>query len=386
MLWLVACMLLPPALQRLVILSCLGSLAACRDPRPPSSESKACEGTNLLPSPDDLAARGPWPVGVRTLVVGAVRVEVWYPARPGSERGGVPVQYDPRDSMPASEAAKIPDAAAALLACDCVRDLPVDTTHGPYPVILFLHGAASFRFQSAFLATHWASRGFVTIAPDLPGVGLRAILGGEPTGFPLSVPSDVLAAIVQRPPSRDPFELLRPHLGARVAVVGHSLGAMLASTLGDRPEIAVRIALAGTLDRSGSGSRLSISGETDGIAPPSRAPDRLADLPSPARAAIVRRAGHLAFTDLCLLGADRGGSLAIARAHGVNIPEMIATIATDGCRATDAPFATTAPAIRALTTGALEETLRCDPAKATAIHALGDRADVELLEQLTPPP
>jgi len=374
----------PPALPCLVIVAYLASLAACRDSKPPPSEPAACQGAHLLASPDDLAARGPWPVGVRTLEVGTVRVEVWYPARPGSEHGEASVRYDPRDSMPTSEAAKIPDAAAAWLACDCVRDLPIDTAHGPYPVIVFLHGAASFRFQSAFLATHWASRGFVTIAPDLPGVGLRAILGGEPTAFPLSVPSDVLAAIVQRPTSTDPFAFLRPQLGARVAIVGHSLGAMLATTLGDRPEIAVRIALAGTLDRSGPGSRLIMNGETDSIAPPSRAPDRLADLPSPARAAIVRRAGHLAFTDLCLLGADRGGSLAIARAHGVKIPEMIVTLATDGCRTTDAPFATTAPTIRALTTGVLEETLRCDPAKATAIHALGQRGDLELLEQLTP--
>jgi hypothetical protein len=251
-------------------------------------------------------------------------------------------------------------------------------------VILFLHGAASFRFQSAFLATHWASRGFVTIAPELPGVGLRAILGGEPTAFPLGVPSEILAAITQRPASGDPFAFLRPQLGPRLAVVGHSLGAMLATTLGERPEIAVRIALAGALDRKGGGSRLIMSGETDGIAPPSRAPDRLADLPVPARAAIVRRAGHLAFTDLCLLGADRGGSLAIARAHGVEIPEMIATLATDGCRPTDAPFATTAPAIRALTAGVLEETLRCDPTRTAAIHALGERGDLELLEQLAP--
>ncbi len=371
------------ACQLLAILACFGSLLACRDARPQPAAT-ACAGAHLLPSPDDLAARGPWPVGVRTIDVGGLRVEVWYPARPGSEQGVAAVRYDPRDSMPASEAAKIPDSATAWLACDCVRDVPVDTTHGPYPVVMFLHGAASFRFQSVFLATHWASRGFVTVAPDLPGVGLRATLGGEPTAFPLSVPSDLLAAIVNRPGSRDPFEFVRPQLGPRLAIVGHSLGAVLATSLGDRPEIAVRIALAGTLDRSGAGSRLIMNGETDGIAPPSRAPDRLAGLPSPARAAIVRGAGHLAFTDLCQLGADRGGMLAIARAHGVNIPDMIVTLATDGCRPTDAPFATTAPAIRALTAGVLEETLRCDPTKAAAISALGTRGDLELLEQLAP--
>ena len=57
--------------------------------------------------------------------------------------------------MPAAEAAKIPDADNAWLTCACGRDLPVDDAHGPYPVVLFLHGAASFRAQSASLVAHF---------------------------------------------------------------------------------------------------------------------------------------------------------------------------------------------------------------------------------------
>ncbi len=82
-----------------------------------------------------------------------------------------------------------------------------------------------------------------------------------------------------------------------------------------------------------------------------------------------------------MVGADRGGTLAIARTHGVAIPDMIATLALDGCRSTDAPFAVTAPAIRALTSGVLEETLFCDPKKARAIHALGADPQIELVER-----
>jgi dienelactone hydrolase len=283
--------------------------------------------------------------------------------------------------MPAAEAAKIPDAENAWLACDCYRDVAVDERHGPYPVVLFLHGAASFRAQSAFLATHWASRGFVVVAPDLPGVGLRAILGGEPTAYPLLVPNRVLDAIA-KPRADDPFAFVRAQMGTRVAVVGHSLGAMLAGTTEGRTDVDVRISLAG-FNTASSGSVLSVAGELDGIAKPNLAADRLGSARAPARSAIVRGAGHLAFTDLCLVGAERGGSLAIARSHGVAIPEMVATLATDGCRPTDAPFAKTAPAIRAITTGVLEGTLRCDPTKTSAIRSLGTGEMLDLVEKMT---
>ena len=348
-------------------------LAACETRRPP-----ACGDASLRAAPADLAQRGPWTVGVRTVALDQLTVEVWYPA------AGAPtapaVRYDLRTAMPPAEAAKIPDADNAWLDCECFRDLPVDDRHGRYPVVLFLHGAASFRMQSAFLATHWASRGFVVIAPDLPGVGLRAILGGEPTAYPILVPNAVLDAIA-KPRAADPFAFIRARLDTRVAVVGHSLGAMLASTTEGRSDVAVRIALAG-LTTASSGSMLSVAGATDEIAKPNRDPERLAAAKPPARSAIVPGAGHLAFTDLCLVGAERGGSLAIARAHGVDVPEMVATLAMDGCRPTDAPFAKTAPVIRAITTGVLEETLRCDGAKAAAIRALGASGALELVERL----
>ncbi|MBA3500169.1 MAG: alpha/beta fold hydrolase [Myxococcota bacterium] len=352
----------------LLLLMCCG-----KPQRPP-----ACGDAALLAAPADLGARGPWTVGARTVVLDNLTLEVWYPAsgKPPAEA----VRYDLRTVMPPAEAAKIPDAENAWLACDCYRDLPVDERHGPYPIVFFLHGAASFRAQSAFLATHWASRGFVVVAPDLPGVGLRAILGGEPTAYPLLVPNVVLDAIA-KPRTVDPFAFMRAQMGARVAVVGHSLGAMLASTTEGRADVDVRIALAGFTTAS-SGSVLSLAGATDQIAKPNGDSNRLATAKAPSRSGIVRGAGHLAFTDLCTVGADRGGSLAIARAHGVIVPDMIATLAMDGCRPTDAPFAKTAPTIRAITTGVLEETLRCDATKAASIRALGASGALDLVEKI----
>ena len=335
----------------------------------PVAAGAACEGATLLPVPAALDQRGPWAVGVRTVRVENLTVEVWYPARPGSDRGRPSEHYDLRTAMPPEEAAKIPDTDNAWLPCDCVRDLPLDDAHGPYPAVLFLHGAASFRAQSAFLMTHWASRGFVVVAPDLPGVGLAAALGRE-VGFPAGAPLAMIDALTQRPEGDDPLAFVRAHLAAHVAIAGHSLGAILETTVGERPEISVQIAMAGLATPSPERSTLALYGDHDGIASAPSPADAAAASVGTARVGVIRGAGHLAFTDLCGLAADRGGAIAVARAHGVAVPELIASLATDGCRQADAPFATTAPPIRALTAGVLEERLHCDPAATRALAAL----------------
>ena len=229
-----------------------------------------------------------------------------------------------------------------------------------------------------FLATHWASRGFVVIAPDLAGVGLAAALGGS-SDFALGVPHAILD-LIEHAPAPDPLAFARPQLGSRLAVAGHSLGNLFAAALGDRPELVVHIVMAGAAGEAAPGtSTLILGGDHDQIAPTAGLRDALVHRPG-TRLAILHRAGHLAFTDLCGLGADRGGSLAIARAHGVAIPPILEALAREGCGSGDAPFAETAPAIRALTAGVLEERLRCDPAAAAAIRAAAKRYDLEIVD------
>ena len=46
---------------------------------------------------------------------------------------------------PAVEAAKIPDGDNPWQPCDCIRDLPLDDAHGPYPVVVFVHGVEIYR-------------------------------------------------------------------------------------------------------------------------------------------------------------------------------------------------------------------------------------------------
>lgn len=350
-------------------------------PPPRLISGASCGDASLLASPRDLAARGPWPVGVRTIVADGLVLEVWYPARAGGDRGVPLVRYDLREAMPPTEAAKIPDAANPSIGCECARDLPVDDSHGPYPVVVFLHGAASFRAQSTFLMTHWASRGFVVVAPDLPGIGLKAALGGEEQAAPLWAPNQVLDLLAAAG-EPDPLAFVRASLGKGRALVGHSLGSILAGSVVDRREVEVRIAMAGFAQPDGTASWLVLAGDHDGIA---YAPDiahQFSTQPRPSRLAVVHGAGHLAFSDLCTLGADRGGAIAIARKYGVPVPPLLEQLAVDGCRATDAPFAATAPLIRALTAGVLEERLHCDRSAAREISALAGTS-ITLIENLS---
>jgi hypothetical protein len=210
----------------------------------------------------------------------------------------------------------------------------------------------------------------------MPGIGLAAVMGG-PRELPLLVPT-MLVKLIEHAPARDPLAFIRARLGDRLAIVGHSLGALLANSVEDQAAVAVRIALAGSPPNDGHADVLTMVGDHDRIAGGSASDPAIAT--GRGRRIVVHRAGHLAFTDLCGVGADRGGSVAIARAHGVDVPELVVQLANDGCGLDDAPFAVTAPAIRAATTAVLEQTLRCDRGAASDLHSLAKHYDLDLLE------
>src|SRR5687767_15811518 len=63
----------------------------------------ACGNARLLEAPADPAARGPWPVGVRTEEIAGLTVEIFYPAR----GEGTPSAYPLGDFLPARERAKV---------------------------------------------------------------------------------------------------------------------------------------------------------------------------------------------------------------------------------------------------------------------------------------
>ena len=106
---------------------------------PPQAGSEA-PTLPVAPSvPTDPGERGPWPVGVRTTMLsigsGQVPVEIRYPAVIGSDAGQAKVVYDFITWLPPEAQAQLPSSEKPVdVECNCYRDLPVDTEHGPYPV------------------------------------------------------------------------------------------------------------------------------------------------------------------------------------------------------------------------------------------------------------
>lgn len=127
----------------------------------------------MLPMSYDPFARGPHPVGVRTVELDdaarnrRVPLEIWYPA--DSRHAGQDLddatcdRFQVVPGMPAVRQHAVRDAAPAE------RDVA-------RPGVVFSHGFAGHRRQSTFLCTHLASHGYVVASPDHVGNTISDVL------------------------------------------------------------------------------------------------------------------------------------------------------------------------------------------------------------------
>jgi predicted dienelactone hydrolase len=345
---------------------------------PEPDSSVGCDGATLYAIPSDPGAPGPWAVGAHTSVIpipsrdGGLTTEIWYPAKWGSQACAPQVTYDVREHLPPSDQGKIPDAAAPLQYCDCYRDLPIDDAHGPYPVIMFIHGTAAFRTQSLTFMTHWASRGFVVVSSDHPGIELSDILALKLTGSDEEGDAVGVLDVLDNPTGDLAF--LAGHIDmTRIGASGHSAGGEAVSTIaGEKTGIQVVIPMAGAgvtvADGGTPVSSVVMSAADDGIAAPSMQVSGYASTPAPKRFVQLADAGHLSFSDLCAIGASQGGLLAIAEKYGVTGAGLIAPLASDGCSwQTGKSYTPITPQegwaiVNYATSAAWEETLQCNPA------------------------
>jgi fermentation-respiration switch protein FrsA (DUF1100 family) len=81
----------------------------------------------------------------------------------------------------------------------------------------------------------------------------------------------------------------------------------------------------------------------------------------PKRLVVVDDAGHNAFNDLCVIGADQGGILEIARKVGIEPTEQIARLFLDGCAPEFLPAPEAWAAIRHFVTAQFRYELGVDP-------------------------
>ena len=170
---------------------------------PESTEPAAAEVT-----PADLAASGPYAVGVttRTLPEGG-EVELWYPAdestRGGTDhlpRSGLPARSGCRNSSPATSTTRSRSTRPAT-----PRPPPTDPSRSCCSATV----PAAFRLQSSELAQHLASWGIVTASTDHPlgdDSAVATALGGTrpPSGGRDALDRAVAVSALDwpRPPSR----------------------------------------------------------------------------------------------------------------------------------------------------------------------------------------
>jgi hypothetical protein len=131
---------------------------------------------------------------------------------------------------------------------------PPDAAHGPYPLVLFVHGYDQTAAFYAPLLERWASAGYVVAGPTFP------ILSGIPGGASHvdynKLFGDAAFVISQTLASGPDTPINKLVDGTRVAVAGHSDGEMVSFTLGFGmccrvwPVRSV-IAMAGDLDNAG---------------------------------------------------------------------------------------------------------------------------------------
>ncbi len=379
----------------------------------------ACGSDKLLATPEDPSARGPWDVGVQTATVGRLTVEVFYPAQAGSTAGMAETTYDMRQWLPKDQQALVPTMYATPLGPvggHLFRGVPIDASYGPYPVVVAIHGTASIRVASISAYTQWASRGFVVVSADYPGLVLTDELCATADCMSKSkscgtvgkqdVTSDVTNQITALTTPTGDLAFLTGHIDmSRIGITGHSQGACIAASLSGDPHVEIVMPMAGSLNVISSStlkSLIFIAGMADSVigysadkignfvcVPASGQKGATSDTgaytaspgpPITKRLVGITGGGHLVVTDLCQDNSRKNNSIQEAKADnvcgistavdGIGIPTLF------DCGT--AAFADGVKAVNYASTAALEETLHCQDRSAqftnlkTALPVVGD--------------
>jgi predicted dienelactone hydrolase len=311
----------------------------------------------------DPSVAGPYPVGVMTIeFVDPTRdggrplvTEIWYPAT-DEAIGMDTVTYEIPDIFRQDALDILGNDLTSQLVTNAVRDAPMRSDDGPYPVVFFSHGSGGMRMQSTYYTVDMASHGYVVVSPDHIGNTLSdLIVTGD------FVTEDLLASLGNRPQDlsfiREELELLEPSDPLAeimdfesVGVTGHSFGALTSlrwmAQGGDVDAVVAQtpvgmelawVGISAPLSDFDTPIQLQVAGNDLTLPPPEHS-DTVWDAASEPRARMtLADAGHFTFSDMCSLDP---ADITIIEMFGVS------DALDDGCLETNTDPAVAGAAIR----------------------------------------
>jgi len=296
------------------------------------------------------AKPGPFKVGYATLRLPDRDVAVWYPADAAAVLGKQKATYDQATPLPANLKGLVPPKYNTVVTMDAYDGVRA-SAKGPFPVVLFSHGAGGYRLVNSALCAGIASWGFVVVSVDYLEHGLAAQVSslGKPTRRPTAAALRKLAVLDRRlmlqgldlaaTESHKTGSVLSGAVDpTRAAAIGHSAGGGTAFDVLSDPRVKVAI---GWAPVSPSGSPVAkptmiIGAGADVALTPAALAQSYASFPAPKRFVEIggTRAGHDTFTDTCVVIRGGGGLVQFAVQNHF-ISKKLAKLATNGCTSTD---------------------------------------------------
>ena len=405
----------------------MGAVACSSDGDGGGDDAAGGDGTTTTieaVDPVDYAARGPYAVGEVDLQLDDDhQIAVFYPVdRDDMADDATPYSYSGEDIFGPDIVQLLPGALSGEIAPpDTYVDVPA-AEDGPFPLVVFSHGAAgNMRFYNMH-NSHVASWGYVVAAVDHPERGVVALLSDAGTGT-----NDADADAECEPPEdsdeseqgldvdqlMQALDLLSEETSAsgsplqgvvdleRVAAEGQSAGAGASGTLAYDPRIDLWIGHAPVPPLepgTDTAPYIEVSEDEDGecdfeydtaglfadTSPPP-VPSMLVAaegdtaveidgveqayewLDEPKRLIEIADSGHAVWTDPCPLIQAEGGLSAFVSALGLD-PEAVPLVelGENGCLPEDTPAETVWPFIDHVTVAQLNDTFDIDRAAAVA--------------------
>lgn len=320
---------------------------------------------------------GPYAVGVTTLTMADSRlVEVYYPVTKASAEGAPPASYLQTDPIP-------PDVLAGLPAVPAGTDLKVEipavrdvtaSPEGPFPLLLFSHGAGGWRSIQGNVLSGIASWGIVVASTDYTEYGLLAQFTGS-SGSDPSAKATARASTADV--ARATIDLLvqQSNSGSgplsssvdpeQIVAAGHSAGGGTMFQLLDEPRVKAIIGWAPVSPPDGvtsSTPTMIIAGTHDIAITPDVAHQSYGKLKAPKRLVMVHDLGHNGFTGTCLAIKSGTDLIGIAKSLGIPIPDRLLELGRNGCTDADLDVKTGWRVIQHFTVAEIRAVFGLDPA------------------------